>query len=132
VGTAWLTNISIDGRTVRQSPASSPADERYTNLGRGMRLLHREERIKGLTLITFIALMAYCILEHLIKQNIDPKGTTHQLMKEFAAIVFSEGEMLDGTYFYTVGNVKERHIRLIYKLGLAVGSYAVLSEVQQE
>jgi transposase len=92
--------------------------------------LHREERIKGLTLITFIALMAYCILDHLIKQNIDPKGTTHQLMKEFAAIVFSEGEMFDGTCFYTVGNVKERHIQLIYKLGLAVGSYAVLSEVQ--
>lgn len=53
-------------------------------------------------------------------------------MKEFAAIVFSEGEMFDGTCFYTVGNVKERHIQLIYKLGLAVGSYAVLSEVQQE
>jgi hypothetical protein len=50
--------------------------------------------------------MAYCILEHLIKQNIDPKGTTHQLMKELAAIVFSEGEMFDGTCFYTVGNVK--------------------------
>jgi len=94
--------------------------------------LHIEERIRGLTLVTFIALMAYCILEHLTKQNINPKGTTHQLMKEFAAIVFSEGEMLDGTYFYTVGNVKERHILLVNKLGLAVGSYATLSEVQRE
>ena len=94
--------------------------------------LHTEERIMGLTLVTFIALMAYCILEYLIKQNINPKGTTHQLMKEFTAIVFSEGEMLDGTYFYTVSNVKERHMLLINKLGLAVGSYAALLEVQLE
>ncbi len=86
----------------------------------------------GLTLVTFIALMAYCILEYLIKQNINSKGTTHQLMKEFTAIVFSEGEMLDGTYFYTVSNVKERHMLLINKLGLAVGSYAALLEVQLE
>jgi transposase len=94
--------------------------------------LHIEERILGLTLVTFMALMAYCILEFLIKQNIDPKGTTHQLMKEFTAIVFSEGEMLDGTYFYTVSNVKERHMLLIKRLGLAIGSYADISEVQLE
>ena len=94
--------------------------------------LHIEERIRGLVLITFIALMAYCILEHLAKQNLNPKATTHQLMKEFAAIVFSEGEMLDGTYFQTVGNVKERHIMLINKLGLAIGSYAAIAEVQLE
>ena len=54
--------------------------------------LHIEERIRGLALLTFIALMAYCILEHLAKKNLDPKATTHQLMKEFAAIVFSKGE----------------------------------------
>lgn len=94
--------------------------------------LHIEERIIGLTLVTFIALMSYCILEHLAKQNIDPKATTHQLIKEFAAIVFSEGEMLDGTYFYTVGNVDERHIYLIRTLGLAVGSYYSLSNVRLE
>lgn len=94
--------------------------------------LHIEERIRGLALVTFIALMAYCILEHLAKQNLNPKATTHQLMKEFAAIVFSEGEMLDGTYFQTVGNVKERHIELINKLGLAIGSYAVINEVLLE
>ncbi|MDD5704070.1 MAG: IS1634 family transposase [Dehalococcoidales bacterium] len=94
--------------------------------------LHIEERIRGLTLVTFMALMAYCILEHLAKQNIGPKATTHQLIKEFAAIVFSEGEMLDGTYFYTVGNVNERHINLIRMLGLAVGSYDSLSTVQLE
>ena len=94
--------------------------------------LHIEERILGLTLVTFMALMAYCILEFLIKQNIDPKGTTHQLMKEFTAIVFSEGEMLDGTYFYTVSNVKERHMLLIKRLGLAIGSYADISEVRLE
>ncbi|RJX24500.1 MAG: hypothetical protein C4554_08970 [Dethiobacter sp.] len=94
--------------------------------------LHIEERIRGLVLVTFIALMVYCILEHLAKQNLNPKATTHQLMKEFAAIVFSEGEMLDGTYFQTVGNVKERHIELINKLGLATGSYAAIFEVQRE
>jgi transposase len=94
--------------------------------------LHSEARIRGLALVTFIALMAYCILEHLAKKNLSPKGTTHQLMKEFAGIVFSEGEMLDGTCFRTVGNVKERHILLIIKLGLAVGSYASISEVQLE
>lgn len=94
--------------------------------------LHSEARIRGLALITFIALMAYCILEDLAKKNLSPKGTTHQLMKEFAGIVFSEGEMLDGTCFRTVGNVKERHIILIIKLGLAVGSYASISEVQLE
>jgi transposase len=94
--------------------------------------LHIEERIRGLALVTFIALMAYCILEHLAKENVNPKATTHQLMKEFAGIVFSEGEMLDGTCFRTVGNLKERHIMLINKLGLAVGSYANLSEVQLE
>ncbi len=92
-------------------------------------LLHIDERIKSLTLVTFIALMAYCILEHLAKQNLDPKATTHRLMKEFAAIVFSEGEMLDGTYFQTVGNVKEHHIRLINKLGLAIGRYEAIAEV---
>jgi len=83
--------------------------------------LHIEERIRGLALVTFIALMAYCILEHLAKENISPKATTQQLLKEFAGIVFSEGEMLDGTSFQTVGNVKERHIQLINKLGIAVG-----------
>jgi transposase len=94
--------------------------------------LQIDERIRGLALVTFIALMAYCILEHLAKQNLDPKATTNLLMKEFAAIVFSVGEMLDGTSFQTVGNVKERHIRLINKLGLAIGSYAAISEVQLE
>ena len=94
--------------------------------------LHIYEWIRGLALVTFIALMAYCTLEHLAKQNLDPKATTNPLMKEFAAIVYSEGEMLDGTYFQTVGNVKERHIRLINKLGLAIGSYAAISEVQLE
>ena len=94
--------------------------------------LHIEARIRGLALVTFIALMAYCILEHLAKQNLNPKATTHQLMKEFAAIVFSEGEMLDGTCFQTVGNIKERHMMLINKLGLAVGSYSPISEVQLE
>ena len=94
--------------------------------------LHIDERIRGLALVTFIALMAYCILEHLAKKNLDPKATTNLLMKEFAAIVFSAGEMLDGTQFQTVGNVKERHIRLINKLGLAIGSYAAISEVQLE
>ena len=59
-------------------------------------------------------------------------SATHQLIKEFAAIGFSEGEMLDGTYFYTVGNVDERHINLIRMLGLAVGSYESLSTVQLE
>lgn|GEM_PF-3518526 len=91
--------------------------------------LHIEERIRGLALVTFIALMTYCILEHLAKKNVNPQATTHQLMKEFAGIVFSEGEMLNGTCFRTVGNVKERHIRLINKLGLAVGSYAAIAEV---
>jgi transposase len=94
--------------------------------------LHIDERIRGLALVTFIALMAYCILEHLAKQNLDPKATTNLLMKEFAAIVYSEGEMLDGTHFQTVGNVKDRHILLINKLGLAIGSYAAISEVQLE
>jgi len=54
------------------------------------------------------------------------------LMKKFAAIVYSEGEMLDGTHFQTVGNVRERHIRLINKLGLAIGGYAAIAEVQLE
>ena len=94
--------------------------------------LHIEERIIGLTLVTFIALMAYCILEHLAKQNINTKATTHQLMKMFASIIFTEGEMLDGTYFNTVVNVKEQHIHLINKLGLAIGSYGVLSRIQLE
>jgi hypothetical protein len=94
--------------------------------------LHIDKRIRGLALVTFIALMAYCILEHLAKQNLDPKATTNLLMKEFAAIVYSEGEMLDGTHFQTVGNVKDRHIRLINKLGLAIGSYAAISEVRLE
>jgi len=76
--------------------------------------------------------MAYCILEHLAKQNLNPKATTHQLMKAFAVIVFSEREMLDGTCFQTVGNIKDRHMMLINKLGLAVGSYAPISEVQLE
>ncbi|HSW36242.1 MAG TPA: hypothetical protein VLH18_06535 [Candidatus Limnocylindrales bacterium] len=54
------------------------------------------------------------------------------MLKEFSSIVFSEGEKLDGTYFPTVGNVNDRHIRLINKLGLAIDSYATISEVQQE
>lgn len=91
-----------------------------------------DERIKGLTLATYIALMAYCILEHPAKQNLDPEATTHHLIKEFAAIVFSEGEMLDGTCFQTVGNDKEHHIGLINKLGLAIGSYAATGKVQLE
>lgn len=94
--------------------------------------LHIDERIRGLALVSFIALMAYCILEHLAKKNLAPKATTNLLMKEFAAIVFSAGEMLDGTQFQTVGNVKERHIRIINKLGLAIGSYATISEVRLE
>ena len=53
-------------------------------------------------------------------------------MKEFAGIVYSEGEMLDGTTFQTVGNVKERNIKMINKLSLAVGSYASIAEVQLE
>ncbi|MDY6827651.1 MAG: hypothetical protein SVV67_10920 [Bacillota bacterium] len=94
--------------------------------------LHIDERIRGLALVTFIALMAYCILEHLAKQKLDPKATTNLLMKEFAAIVYSAGEMLDGTQFQTVGNVKDRLIRIINKLGLASGSYAAISEVRLE
>lgn len=54
------------------------------------------------------------------------------LMKEFAGIVFSEGEMLNSICFRTVGNVKERYVQLINKLGLTVGSYTSISEVQLE
>jgi hypothetical protein len=91
-----------------------------------------DERIKGLNLVTFIALMAYSILEHLAKQTLDSKTTTHQLMKEFAAVAFSEGEMLDGTCFQTAGNVKELYIRLINKLGLTIGSSTAIAEGQLE
>jgi len=53
-------------------------------------------------------------------------------MKKFTAIVYSAGEMLDGTQFQTAGNVKDRHFRLIKKLNLAIGNYAAISEVQLE
>ncbi|MDY6827382.1 MAG: DUF4277 domain-containing protein [Bacillota bacterium] len=71
---------------------------------------HLNDDRLGRALVTFIALLAYCILEHLAKQKLDPKATTNLLMKEFAAIVYSAGEMLDGTQFQTVDNVKDRHI----------------------
>jgi transposase len=119
-------------RTRRKYSVEQPIRHLKSKIKIRPMFLHIDERIRGLALVTFIALMAYCILEHLAKQNLDPKATTNLLMKEFAAIVFSVGEMLDGTPFHTVGNVKERHIRLINKLGLAIGSYAAISEVQLE
>jgi len=119
-------------RTRRKYSVEQPMRHLKSKIKIRPMFLHIDERIRGLALVTFIALMAYCILEHLAKQNLDPKATTNLLMKEFAAIVFSAGEMLDGTQFQTVGNVKERHIRLINKLGLAIGSYAAISEVQLE
>ncbi len=119
-------------RTCRKYSVEQPMRHLKSKIKIKPVFLHIEERIRGLALLTFIALMAYCILEHLAKQNLDPKATTNLLMKEFTAIVYSEGEMLDGTHFQTVGNVKERHIRLINKLGLAIGSYAAISEVQLE
>lgn len=66
-------------------------------------------------------LLAYCTLEHLAKQNLDPKETTNLLIKEFAAVVFSTGEIRGGTPFRAVDNVKERYMRLINKLGPAIG-----------
>jgi len=77
--------------------------------------LHIEERIRGLALMTFIALMAYCILEHLAKENLNPKATTHQLMKVFKDIIFTEGEMLDPPFLRTAlpcnNRIHKRHPR---------------------
>jgi len=119
-------------RTCRKYSVEQPMRHLKSKIKIWLMFLHIDERIRGLALVTFMALMVYCILEHLAKQNLDPKATTNLLMKEFAAIVFSLGEILDGTSFQTVGNVKERHIRLINKLGLAIGSYADISEAQLE
>ena len=47
-------------------------------------------------------------------------------------MVFSEGEMPDGTTFQTVGNVKKRHIKMINILGLAIDSYTSIVEVELE
>jgi hypothetical protein len=55
--------------------------------------------------------MAYCIFGTTAKQNLDQKAITHILTKDYASIVFSANEMLDGTHFYTVGNIKDRNIR---------------------
>ncbi len=60
------------------------------------------------------------------------KPIFHGLMKIFDPIVFTEGETLDGTYFRTVVNVNRWHIRIINQLGLAEGTYCMLSEVQLE
>jgi len=64
-----------------------------------------------LALVAFIVLMAYCIFGTTAKQNLDQKAITHILTKDYASIVFSANEMLDGTHFYTVGNIKDRNIR---------------------
>jgi len=40
--------------------------------------------------------------------------------------------MPDGTYSYTGSNVKERHMLLISRLGLDIGNYPCILEVQLE
>jgi hypothetical protein len=73
--------------------------------------LHIEERIRGLALMTFIALMAYCILEHLAKENLNPKATTHQLMK-----VFNRSSYNGATYDILITSIKRDCYQFIFIL----------------
>jgi len=86
----------------------------------------KEERVRGLALITFLALTAYCLPEHEAKKH-DPKMTSHQVLKKFNPILFTTGMMLDGKRFATVENVRDEHINFIRMLGLARGSYRTLA-----
>lgn len=53
-------------KTCKKYSAEQPMRHLKSKIKVRPMFLHIEERIKGLTLVTFIALMAYCILEHLI------------------------------------------------------------------
>ncbi len=86
--------------------------------------LHLDEHINGLVLASIISLMGYCILEHLGKTNINKKTTAFQILKKYTNIVYSQGELSDGTPFQTLGNVAQHHMEIIRKLGLDIGVYS--------
>ncbi|HHY33960.1 MAG TPA: IS1634 family transposase [Firmicutes bacterium] len=89
--------------------------------------LHKEERVRGLALVCFIALIAYCLLEHLAKKH-DRKLTSHQVLKKYVSITYTAGQTLNGERFATVVNVTGEHMNLIRRLGLARGSYSKLAD----
>ena len=75
--------------------------------------------------------MAFCILTAPGQKELKPEGDHAPAHERVCRNRLLKKDVSDGTRLCPVGNVKERHIILINKLGL-VDSYVSISEVQLE
>ncbi len=85
-------------------------------------LLESALRIEGVAFVTNLALVAYCLLEHMLKKaGIDE--SVRELFLNFEDIALTKAKLPDGTEVSHVENALPFHYRTLQNLGLLVGEY---------
>ncbi|MEA4884456.1 MAG: hypothetical protein VB144_12540 [Clostridia bacterium] len=134
--------ISLGGKYVvisnQMDPVVSAADIFRTSRGRShieMRMrrlksqlkvrpvfLESEMRIKGLAFVTNLALVVYCLLEHILKlAGIDE--SVRELFLDFDQIALTNAKLPNGAEVSHVENALPFHYRALDRLGLLIGEY---------
>ena len=84
--------------------------------------LESEMRIRGLAFVTNLALVVYCLLEHMLKQaGIDE--SVRELFLDFDQIALTKAKLPNGAEVSHVENALPFHYRTLDKLGLLIGEY---------
>jgi len=84
--------------------------------------LESEMRIRGLAFVTNLALVVYCLLEHMVKQaSIDE--SVRELFLDFDQIALTKAKLPNGAEVSHVENALPFHYRTLDKLGLLIGEY---------
>jgi transposase len=134
--------IALDGKYVvisnQMDPAVSAADifrtsRRRSHIETRMRylksqlkvrpvFLESEMRIRGLAFVTNLALVVYCLLEHLLKQA-DIDESVRELFLDFDQIALTKAKLPNGAEVSHVENALPFHYRTLDKLGLLIEEY---------
>jgi hypothetical protein len=84
--------------------------------------LESDMRISGLAFVTNLALVVYCLLEHMLKKaGIDE--SVRELFLGFDQIALTKAKLPNGAEVSHVENALPFHYRILDKLGLLIGEY---------
>ena len=84
--------------------------------------LESETRIRGLAFITNLALVVYCLLEHMLKQ-VGMDESVRELFLDFDQIALTKAKLPNGAEVSHVENALPFHYRTLDRLGLLIGEY---------
>ena len=84
--------------------------------------LESDMRIRGLAFVTNLALVVYCLLDHMLKKaGIDE--SVRELFLDFDQIALTKAKLPNGAEVSHVENALPFHYRILDRLGLLIGEY---------